>query len=62
MVLISKADKRKVYLYLLSEGVIVFKKDRSMKIHTETVNLIKCEFFKKIKKYKNRVSLTYIYG
>jgi small subunit ribosomal protein S10e len=36
MVLISKVDKRKVYEYLLNEGVIVVKKDMHLNHHTET--------------------------
>ena len=37
MVLISKADKRKVFEHLLKEGVIVLKKDYTLEKHKETV-------------------------
>jgi small subunit ribosomal protein S10e len=36
MVLIDKLTKRKVYRYLLSEGVIVIKKDYSLTPHKDT--------------------------
>ena len=36
MVLIDKLTKRKVYRYLLSEGVIVIKKDYSLTEHADT--------------------------
>ena len=41
MVLVSKANKRKVYEYLLREGVIVIKKDWGLDKHlgTELPNL-----------------------
>lgn len=36
MVLISKENKRKVYEYLLNEGVIVIKKDHHLPVHADT--------------------------
>lgn len=36
MVQISRADKRKVYLHLLNEGVIVLKKDYTYEKHKDT--------------------------
>ena len=35
MVLISRQEKRKVYEYLLNEGVIVIKKDLTHNLHPE---------------------------
>jgi len=36
MVLVTRADKRRVYLHLLQEGVIVLKKDYTMEKHKDT--------------------------
>lgn len=36
MVLVSKADKKTIYKYLLQEGVIVFHKDYSNQPHKGT--------------------------
>ena len=36
MVLVSREDKRKVYEYLLEEGVIVIKKDFNLPEHSDT--------------------------
>jgi small subunit ribosomal protein S10e len=36
MVLIQRDEKRKVYEYLLEEGVIVLKKDMALPEHNDT--------------------------
>ena len=54
MVLVSKENKRKVYEYLLKEGVIVVKKDSYLPKHQHIPTVSNLEVMMVVKSLKSR--------
>jgi small subunit ribosomal protein S10e len=62
MVLVSKENKRKVFEYLLREGVIVVKKDGYLPIHQQLTDMSNLQVMMVVKSLKSRGYLQDVYN
>merc|ERR1711907_155056 len=62
MVLVSKEQKRKVFTYLLKEGVIVVKKDAYMPAHGQVTDVPNLQVMMITKSLKSRGCLNEVYN
>ena len=60
MVLVSSKDKRKIYVYLLQEGVFCFKKDYTNK--NENIDIPNINCFLVLRSLKSRKFVTEIFS
>ena len=62
MVLVSKENKRKIFEYLLREGVIVVKKDSYLPFHQQLTDVPNLEVMMIVKSLKSRNLLQDVYN
>ena len=62
MVLVSKENKRKIYEYLLKEGVIVVKKDSYLPKHQHLTDVSNLEVMMVVKSLKSKGFLNDVFN